>query len=88
MTYLMLLFVPTILSLLLTKLAEVSNDLTGHWEWNYVRLAVCCHPRKHRKKKKARQLSKNKDQVQIKRSFTPTYLLPLALIPFKVGCQV
>ena len=26
--------------------------------------------------------------MQRKRSFTPTYLLPLALIPFKVGCHV
>ncbi len=46
------------------------------------------HPRKHRKKKKARRPSKIKDQVQKKRSFTPTYLLPLALIAFTVGCCV
>jgi hypothetical protein len=53
-----------------------------------VHLAVCHHPRKHRKKKKTRWPSKIKDQVQRKRSFTPTYLLPLALITFKVGCHV
>jgi hypothetical protein len=46
------------------------------------------HPRKHRKKKKARQPSKIEDQVQRKRSLTPTYLLPLALITFKVGCHI
>jgi hypothetical protein len=88
MTYLMLIFIPTILSWLLTKLAEVSHDLTCHWEWNHICLTVRHHSRKHCKKKKARQPSKNKDQVQRKRSFTPTYLLPLALIVFKVGCQV
>ncbi len=88
MTYLMLLFFPTILSWLLTKLAQVSHDLTHHWEWNHVCLAIRHHPRKHRKKKKARRPSKNEDQVQRKRSFTPTYLLPLALIAVKVGCQV
>jgi hypothetical protein len=79
---------PTILSWLLTKLAEVSHDLTHHWEWNHVCLAVRHHPRKHRKRKKARQPNKNKDQIQRKRFITPTYLLPLALIAFKVGCQV
>jgi hypothetical protein len=46
------------------------------------------HSRKHHKKKKARQLSKIEDQVQKKRSLTPTYLLPLALIAFKAGCRV
>jgi hypothetical protein len=85
-TYLMPLFFPTILYWLLTKLAEVSHDLTCHWEWNHVCLVVRHHPRKHRKKKKARQPSKNNDQVRRKRSFTPTYFLPLALIAFKVGC--
>jgi hypothetical protein len=88
MTYLMLLFFPSILSWLLTKLAEVSHDLMPCWKWNHVRLMVRHHPRKHCKKKKARRPSKNKDQVWRKRSFTPTYLLPLALIAFKVGCQV
>ncbi len=88
MTHLTLLLFPTILSWLLTKLAEVSHDLTRRWEWNHVRLAVCHHPRKHRKKKKARRPSKIKDQVRRKRAFTPTYLLPLALIAFKVGCCV
>jgi hypothetical protein len=88
MTYLMLMFFPIIVSGLLTKLAEVSHGLTRHWEWNHVCFAVRHHPRKHHKKKKARQPSKNKDQVLRKRSFTPTYLLPLALIAFKVGCQV
>jgi hypothetical protein len=53
-----------------------------------VRLMVRHHPRKHRKKKKARWPSKIEDQVRRKRSFTPTYLLPLALIAFKVGCRV
>jgi hypothetical protein len=52
LTYLVLLFFPTILSWLLTKLAEVSHDLTCQWEWNHVRLAVRHHPRKYRKKKK------------------------------------
>jgi hypothetical protein len=47
MTYLMLLFFPTILSWLLTKLAEASHDLTRHWEWNHVCLMVHHHPRKH-----------------------------------------
>jgi hypothetical protein len=54
MTYLMLLFVPTILSWLHTKLVEVSHDLSCRWEWNHVCLAIHHHPRKHRKKKKAR----------------------------------
>ncbi len=81
-------FFPIIVSWLLTKLVEVSHDLTCHWEWNHICLAVRHHPRKHRKKKKVRQPSVNKDQVQRKSSFTPTYLLPLALIAFKIGCQV
>jgi hypothetical protein len=88
MTYLTLLLFPTILSWLLTKLAEVSYDLTHRWEWNHVRLAVHHHPRKHRKKKKARRPSKIEDQVRRKRSLTPTYLLPLALITFKVDYHV
>ncbi len=88
MTYLTLLLFPTILSWLLTKLAEVFHDLTHQWEWNQVRLVVHHHPRKHRKKKKARQPSKIEDQVRRKSSLTPTYLLPLALITFKVGCCV
>ena len=86
MTYLSLLLFPTILSWLLTKLAEISHDLMCQWEWNQVRLAVRHYPRKHRKKKKAGQPSKIEDQVQRKRSLIPTYLLPLALIVFKVGC--
>jgi hypothetical protein len=86
MTYLSFLLFPTILSWLLTKLAEISHNLTHQWEWNYVRLMVRHYPRKHRKKKKARQPSKIEDQVQRKRSLIPTYLLPLALIAFKVGC--
>jgi hypothetical protein len=86
MTYLSLLLFPTILSWLLTKLAEISHDLTRRWEWNHVRLAVRHYPRKHHKKKKARQPSKIEDQVQRKRSLPSTYLLPLALITFKVGC--
>jgi hypothetical protein len=85
LTFLILQFFSTILSWLLTKLAEVSHDLTRQWEWNHVRLAVRHHPRKHCKKKKAKQPSKIKNQAQRKRSFTPTYLLPLALIDFKVG---
>jgi hypothetical protein len=54
MTYLILTFFPIIVSWLLTKLAEVSHDLTRCWEWSYVRLMVHHHPRKHRKKKKER----------------------------------
>ncbi len=88
MTYLTLLLFPTILSWLLFKLAEVSHDLVCQGEWNHVCLAVRHHPRKHCKKKKARRPSKIDEQVQRKRSLTPTYLLPLALITFKVGCQV
>jgi hypothetical protein len=53
MTYLTLLLFPTIMSWLLTKLANVSHDLTHQWEWNHFRLAVRHHSRKHRKKKKA-----------------------------------
>jgi hypothetical protein len=86
MTYLSLLLFPTILSWLLTKLAEIFHDLTRQWEWNHVRLAVYHYPRNHHKKKKARRPSKIEDQVQRKRSLIPTYLLPLALIAFKVGC--
>jgi hypothetical protein len=88
MTYLSLLLFPTILSWLLTKLAEISHDLTCRWEWNHIGLAICHHPRKHQKKKKARQPSTIEDQVHMKRSLIPTYLLPLALIAFKVGCHV
>ncbi len=88
MTYLTLLLFPTILSWLLTKLAKVSHDLMRQWEWNHFRLAIRHHPRKHCKKKKARQPSKSKDQGRRKRPFTPTYLLPMALIAFKVGCRV
>jgi hypothetical protein len=88
MTYLTLLFFPTILSWLHTKLAKVSHDLTCQWEWNHVHLAVCHQPRKHRKKKKTRRPSKIKNQARRKRSLTPTYLLPLALITFKVGCHI
>jgi hypothetical protein len=53
MTYLTLLLFPTIMFWLLTKLANVSHDLMHQWEWNHFWLAVCHHPRKHRKKKKA-----------------------------------
>jgi hypothetical protein len=45
-------------------------------------------PQEAPQKKKARQPSKIEDQVQRERSLLPTYLLPLALIAFKVGCQV
>ncbi len=79
---------PNILSWLLTKLAEVSYDLTRQWEWNHVCPIVRHHPRKHRKKKKTRRPCKIKDQVQQKRSLTSTYLLPLALIAFKVSCRI
>ncbi len=88
MTYLTLLLSPTIMSWLLTKLVNVSHDLMQRWEWNHFWLAVRHHPRKHRKKKKAGQPSKSEDQGGRKRLFTLTYLLPLALIAFKVGCQV
>jgi hypothetical protein len=88
MTHLSLLLFPTILSWLLTKLAEISHDLTRQWDWNHVRLVVRHYPKKHRKKKKARRPSKIEDQVQRKRSLTPTYLIPLALIAFKVSCRV
>jgi hypothetical protein len=88
MTYLTLLLFPTIMSWLLTKLANVSHDLTRQWEWNHFRLAVHCHPRKHRQKKKAGGPSKSEDQGQRKRLCTPTYHLPMALIAFKVGCRV
>jgi hypothetical protein len=88
LTYLMLLFFPTILSWLLTKLAKVFHDLMSQWEWNHVHLAVHHHPRKHRKKKKARLPSTIEDQVRKERSLTPTYLLLLALIAFKVGCCI
>ncbi len=88
MTYLTLLLFPTIMSWLLTKLANVSHDLTCQWEWNHFWLAVRHHPRKHcKKKKKAGWPSKSKDQGQRKRLCTPTYLLPVALIAFKVGYQ-
>jgi hypothetical protein len=40
MTYLSILFLPIILSWLFTKLVETSHDLSCHWEWNHVRLAV------------------------------------------------
>ncbi len=85
----MLLYFPTILCWLLTKLVEVSHLLTHRWEWNHVRLTARHHPRKHRKKKKARLPSKIEDQAS-KRSFhiIPTYILPLAFIAFKVGCPV
>jgi hypothetical protein len=86
MTYLTLLLFPTIMSWLLTKLANVSHDLMHQWERNHFRLVVHHHPRKHRKKKKAGRPSKSKDQGQMKRLCTPTYLLPMALIAFKVGC--
>jgi hypothetical protein len=88
MTYLTLLLFPTIMSWLLTKLANVSHDPTRQWEWNHFWLAVRHHPRKHRKKKKAGQPSTSKDQGKRKKLFALTYLLPLALIAFKVGCQV
>ena len=88
MTYLSLLLFPTILSWLLTKLAEISHNLMRRWEWNHVRLAVRHYPRKHRKKKKARRPSKIEGQAQRKKPLMLTYLLPLALISFKVGCRV
>jgi hypothetical protein len=46
------------------------------------------YPRKHHKKKKARRPSKIEGQAQRKKSLMLTYLLPLALISFKVGCHV
>jgi hypothetical protein len=51
-------------------------------------LAVCHHPRKHHKKKKVRRPRKIQDQACKKRVLTPTYLPPLALIVFKVGCHI
>ncbi len=54
MTYLSILFLPIILSWLLTKLVEASHALYCCREWNHVCLAVRYYPRKHRKKKKAR----------------------------------
>ncbi len=60
MTSLSILLFPIILSWLLTKLVETSHDLTHCWEWNHICLAVCHYPRKHSKKKKARQPSKIK----------------------------
>ncbi len=88
MTYLSILFLPIILSLLLTKLVETSHDLSCCREWNHVRLTVRYYPRKHRKKKKARQPSKIKGQAQRKKPLMLTYLLLLALISFKAGCRV
>jgi hypothetical protein len=88
MTYLSILFLPIILSWLLIKLVEASHDLTRCWEWNHICLPVRHYPRKHRKKKKARRPSKFKGQAQRKKSLMLTYLLPLALISFKVGCHV
>jgi hypothetical protein len=88
MTYLSILFLPIILSWLLTKLVNASHDLSCCREWNRVRLAVRYYPRKHRKKKKARQPSKIEGQGQRKKSLMLTYLLLLALISFKVGCHV
>jgi hypothetical protein len=88
MAYLSILFLPIILSWLLTKLVETSHDLTHRREWNHVCLPVRHYPRKHRKKMKARQPSKFEDQAQRKESLMLTYLLPLALIAFKVGCHV
>ena len=66
MNYLSILFLPIILSWLLTKLAEVSHDLMPCWKWNHVRLMVRHHPRKHCKKKKVGQPSKSKDRGQMK----------------------
>jgi hypothetical protein len=88
MTYLTLLLFPTIMSWLLTKLANVSHDLMRQWEWNHFWLVVRHHPRKHHKKRKAGRPSKSKNQGQRKRLCTPTYLLPMALITFNVGCRV
>jgi hypothetical protein len=88
MTYLPILFLPIILSWLLTKLVETSHDLTRPWGWNHVCLTVRHYPRKHRKKKKARQPSKFEGQAQRKKSLMLTYLLPLALISFKGGRHV
>jgi hypothetical protein len=88
MTDLSILFLPIILSWFLTKLVETSHDLKRLWEWNHVCLAVRHYPRKHRKKKKASRPSKFEGQAQRKKSLMLTYLLPLALISFKVGCRV
>ncbi len=88
MTYLSILLFLIILSWLLTKLVETSHDLTHCWEWNHVCLAVRYYPRKHRKKKKTRGPSKIKGHAQRKKSLMPTYLIPLALISFKVSCRV
>jgi hypothetical protein len=58
------------------------------WEWNHVHLTVRHYSRKNCKKKKARQPSKTEDQASKKSVHMPTYLLPLALIAFKVGCHI
>jgi hypothetical protein len=39
-TYLSILFLPIILSWLLTKLVENSHDLSCYWEWNHIHLTV------------------------------------------------
>jgi hypothetical protein len=64
MTYLSILLFPIILSWLLTKLVETSHDLLYCWEWNNVCLTVRYYPRKHHKKKKAKQPRKIKGQAQ------------------------
>jgi hypothetical protein len=73
MTYLSILFLPIILSWLLTKLVEASHDLSRRREWNHVHLAVRYYPRKHRKKKKARRPSKIEGQAQRKKPLMLTY---------------
>ncbi len=88
MTYLSFLLFPIILSWFLNKLVETPHDLLRRWVWNHVHLVVRYYPRKHRKKKKARQPSKIEGQAQRKKSLMLTYLLLLALISFKVGCPV
>jgi hypothetical protein len=50
--------------------------------------ALMLEKRLDRKKKKTRHPSKTEDQASKRGFHVPTYLLPLALISFKVGCHV
>jgi hypothetical protein len=78
MTYLSLLLFPTILSWLLTKLAEIPHDLTHQWEWNHICLAVRHYPRKLTKRRR------QEDQARLRTKYKgrgPSYPLTSYRLP-------
>ncbi len=78
-TYLSSLFLPIILSWLLTKLVETSHDLTRCWEWNHVCLGVCHYPQEALQEKEGKMTKQ--DQGPSPEEEVPYAQLPSTACP-------